>query len=214
MTGTNRERPGLEQALTAVRKGDILVVTKLDRLARSVPDVRVISDQLEAKGVRLALGTEIYNPSDPMGKMFFNIVATFAEFEADLLKMLTREGMAIAKAKGKMQGKKPKLTEKQQKELLKMHDARNRRPFDQRSCRDILRFKGDRLSYTAKGPKGLKGYFALSPNGPLVHSLRLVSACSDQIIYLSHGRAALFCPQPHSTVLFLDHAFAHRIHQR
>ena len=121
LTGTNRERPGLEQALAAVRKGDILVVTKLDRFARSVPDVRVISDQLEAKGVRLALGTAIYDPSDPMGKMFFNIVATFAEFEADLLKMRTREGMAIAKEKGKMRGKKPKLTEKQQKELLKMH---------------------------------------------------------------------------------------------
>ena len=123
LTGTNRKRPGLEQALAAVRKGDILVVTKLDRLARSVPDVRVISDQLEAKGVRLALGTAIYDPSDPMGKMFFNIVATFAEFEADLLKMRTREGMAIAKAKGKMRGKKPKLTEKQQKELLKMHET-------------------------------------------------------------------------------------------
>lgn len=123
LTGTNRERPGLEQALAAVRKGDTLVVTKLDRLARSVPDVRAISDQLEAKGVKLALGAAIYDPSDPMGKMFFNIVATFAEFEADLLKMRTREGMAIAKAKGKMRGKKPKLTEKQQKELLKMHQT-------------------------------------------------------------------------------------------
>ena len=121
LTGTNRERPGLEQALAAVRKGDTLLVTKLDRLARSVPDVRAISDQLEAKGVRLALGAAIYDPTYPMGKMFFNIVATFAEFEADLLKMRTREGMAIAKAKGKMRGKKPKLTEKQQKELLKMH---------------------------------------------------------------------------------------------
>ena len=121
LTGTNRERPGLEQALAAVRKGDTLVVTKLDRLARSVPDVRAISDQLEAKGVTLALGAAVYDPTDPMGKMFFNIVATFAEFEADLLKMRTREGMAIAKAKGKMRGKKPKLTEKQQKELLKMH---------------------------------------------------------------------------------------------
>ena len=58
-----------------------------------------------------------------MGKMFFNIVATFAEFESDLIRMRTREGMAIAKAKGKMQGKKPKLTEKQQKELLKMNET-------------------------------------------------------------------------------------------
>ena len=58
--------------------------------------------------------------------MFFNIIATFAEFEADLLKMRTREGMAIAKAKGKMRGKKSKLTEKQHKELLKMHETGER----------------------------------------------------------------------------------------
>ena len=55
--------------------------------------------------------------------MFFSIVATFAEFEADLIKLRTREGMALAKAKGKMQGKKPKLTEKQQKEIHKMHET-------------------------------------------------------------------------------------------
>ena len=53
--------------------------------------------------------------------MFFNIVATFAEFEADLFRMRTREGMAIAKAKGKLRGKKPKLPERQRKELRRMH---------------------------------------------------------------------------------------------
>ena len=106
-----------------MRDGDTLVVTKLDRLARSVPDLRKISDQLEAKGVTLALGASVYNPADPMGKMFFNIVATFAEFEVDLIKLRTIEGMALAKAKGKMRGKKPKLTEKQQKELHKMHET-------------------------------------------------------------------------------------------
>ena len=98
-----------------------LFVSKLDRLARSVPDARAIADQLEVKGVRLALGTAIYDPSDPMGKMFFNILATFAEFESDLIRMRTREGMAIARAKGKLRGKQPKLSEKQQKELTRMH---------------------------------------------------------------------------------------------
>lgn len=56
-----------------------------------------------------------------MGKMFFNILATFAEFEADLIRMRTREGMAIARAKGKLRGKQPKLSEKQRKELTRMH---------------------------------------------------------------------------------------------
>ena len=108
-----------------MREGDVLIVPKLDRLARSVPDARSIAEQLARKGVKLALGASVYDPTDPMGKMFFNILATFAEFEADLIRMRTREGMAIARAKGKLRGKQPKLSEKQQKELTRMHASGN-----------------------------------------------------------------------------------------
>jgi DNA invertase Pin-like site-specific DNA recombinase len=121
LTGTNRKRPGLDQALAAVREGDTLVVPKLDRLARSVPDAREIGDSLAARGIKLSLGGQVYDPADPMGKMFFNILATFAEFEVDLLRMRTREGMAVAKAKGKLRGKQPKLSTKQQRELVRMY---------------------------------------------------------------------------------------------
>lgn len=121
LTGASRARPGLDQALAAVRAGDTFVVAKLDRLARSVPDARAIADQLAAKDVALALGATVYDPGDPMGKMFFNILASFAEFEADLIRMRTREGMAMARAKGKLRGKQPKLTDKQQRELVRMH---------------------------------------------------------------------------------------------
>jgi hypothetical protein len=99
LTGTTRARPGLDQALAAVRPGDTLVVPKLDRLARSEPDARAIGDSLTERGIKLSLGGQVYDPTDPMGKMFFNILATFAEFEVDLLRMRTREGMAVAKAK-------------------------------------------------------------------------------------------------------------------
>ncbi len=112
---------GLDQALAAVRAGDTLVVPKLDRLARSVPDARAIADRLQERGVKLALGRALYDPGDPMGKLFFNILATFAEFEADLIRMRTREGMAIARAKGKLRGKQPKLSDRQQRELCRMH---------------------------------------------------------------------------------------------
>jgi DNA invertase Pin-like site-specific DNA recombinase len=122
-TGTNRARPGLDQALAAVRDGDTLVVPKLDRLARSVPDARDIAETLAKRGVKLSLGGSVYDPTDPMGKMFFNILATFAEFEADLIKLRTREGMATARARGKLRGKKPKLSPKQQRELRRMHDT-------------------------------------------------------------------------------------------
>jgi DNA invertase Pin-like site-specific DNA recombinase len=123
LTGANRARPGLDQALAAVRAGDTLVVPKLDRLARSVPDARDIADSLAARGVKLALGASVYDPGDPMGKMFFNILATFAEFEADLIRLRTREGMAIARARGRLRGRQPKLSDRQQKELRRMHDT-------------------------------------------------------------------------------------------
>lgn len=94
---------------------------KLDRLARSVPDARSIADELTGRGVTLALGQSRYDPTDPMGKMFFNILVTFAEFEEDLMRLRTREGMKIARAKGRLRGKQPKLSDKQQKELDRMH---------------------------------------------------------------------------------------------
>jgi DNA invertase Pin-like site-specific DNA recombinase len=120
LTGPNRARPGLDQALAAVREGDTLVVPKLDRLARSVPDARAIGDDLAARGIKLSLGGQVYDPTDPMGKMFFNILATFAEFEVGLLRMRTREGMAVARAKGRLRGKRPELSPKQQRELVRM----------------------------------------------------------------------------------------------
>ena len=123
LTGRNRARPGLDQALAAVRGGDMLVVTKLDRLARSVPDARGIADRLVACGVGLTVGSTVYDPTDPMGKMFFNILATFAEFESDLIRMRTREGMAVARARGKLRGKKPKLSDRQARELRRMYDT-------------------------------------------------------------------------------------------
>ena len=115
LTGTTHTRPGLDQALAAVREGDTLVVPKLDRLARSVPDARAIADRLRERDVKLALGRALYDPDDPMGKMCFNILATFVEFEADLIRMRTREGMAIARARGKLRGKQPKLSDRQQR---------------------------------------------------------------------------------------------------
>ena len=124
-TGTNRARPGLDQALAAVRSGDTFVVPKLDRLARSVPDARAIGDQLAERGVKLQIGSSVHDPTDPMGKLFFNILATFAEFESDLIRMRTREGMAIARAKGKLRGRQPKLSARQQQELKRMHDTGN-----------------------------------------------------------------------------------------
>ncbi len=71
----------------------------------------------------LSLGGQIYDPDDQMGKLFFNILATFAEFEVDLIRMRTREGMAVARAQRKLKGRQPKLSAMQQRELKRMHQT-------------------------------------------------------------------------------------------
>ncbi|HNP55918.1 MULTISPECIES: recombinase family protein [Mycobacteriales] len=120
-TGTNRNRPGLQQALAAAsRPGDELVVTKLDRLARSVPDARDIVAGLTDRGVRLRIGESLHDPEDPTGRLLFNALAMVAEFEADLIRARTREGMAVAKARGRLRGKRPKLPPSQERRLVEL----------------------------------------------------------------------------------------------
>ena len=116
LTGTNRERPGLREALAVCREGDTLVVTKLDRLARSLPDARAIADEFTAGQVRLNLGGSVYDPTDPVGRLLFNVLAMVAE--SDLIRLRTREGMKVAKAKGRLRGKQPKLNHRQEAHLV------------------------------------------------------------------------------------------------
>jgi DNA invertase Pin-like site-specific DNA recombinase len=123
LTGTNRDRPGLREALAAGREGDTLVVTKLDRLARSLPDARAIADELTSRHVKLALGTSVHDPTDPVGRLLFNVLAMVAEFEADLIRLRTTEGMKVAKAKGRLRGKQPKLNPRQERHLVDLYPA-------------------------------------------------------------------------------------------
>jgi DNA invertase Pin-like site-specific DNA recombinase len=123
LTRTNRDRPGLREALAACRAGDTLVVTKLDRLARSLPDARAIADELTQRSVKLNLGGSVHDPTDPVGRLLFNVLAMVAEFESDLIRMRTREGMKVAKAKGRLHGKQPKLSAKQQAHLVALYRA-------------------------------------------------------------------------------------------
>ena len=120
LTGTNRERPGLREALAACRAGDTLVVTKLDRLARSLPDARAIADELTTRQISLSLGGSVYDPTDAVGRLLFNVLAMVAEFESDLIRLRTREGMKVAKAKGRLRGKQPKLNRRQEAHLVSL----------------------------------------------------------------------------------------------
>ncbi len=93
-------------------------MTKLDRLARSLPDARAIADELTARQVRLSLGGSVYDPNDAVGRLLFNVLAMVAEFESDLIRLRTREGMRVAKARGRLRGKQPKLNPRQEAHLI------------------------------------------------------------------------------------------------
>ena len=123
LTGTNRARPGLREALAACRDGDTLVIAKLDRLARSLRDAKDIIDELTAKNVKLNIGGSVHDPNDPVGRLLFNVLAMVAEFESDLIRARTKEGMQIARAKGHLKGRQPKLSTAQQRHLLEVHQA-------------------------------------------------------------------------------------------
>src|SRR4051794_3097257 len=125
LTGTNRERPGLPEALAACRAGDALVVTKLDRLARSLPDARAIADELTTRQISLSLGGSVYDPTDAVGRLLLNVLAMVAEseFESDLIRLRTVEGMKVAEAKGRLHGKQPKLNRKQEPHLISLVDT-------------------------------------------------------------------------------------------
>lgn len=123
LTGRNRQRPGLDQALAAVREGDVLVVTKLDRLARSVPDAHAIVAELTEQGVVLNIGGSVHDPSDPVGRLLLTVLAMIAEFEADLISARTREGMKIARSKGKLRGSSPKLSATQERRLVELWES-------------------------------------------------------------------------------------------
>ncbi|UNN05263.1 recombinase family protein [Rhodococcus opacus] len=122
LTGTDRPRPALTEALTAVSARDTLVVTSLDRLARSVADLSAIATDLQARDVLLMFDGTAHDPKEPIGRTVFAMLSTtFAEFESGLIRLRTMEGNARRKAAGGFAGRKPILDPAQQSELYDQH---------------------------------------------------------------------------------------------
>ena len=94
------------------------MVSELYRLSRSLPDARAIAEELTVRQVRLSLGGSVYDPHDPVGRLLFNVLAMVAEFEADLIRLRTREGMRVAKTKGKPRGEQPRLNPRREAHLV------------------------------------------------------------------------------------------------
>ena len=115
-------RPELLKALDYVREGDSIVITRLDRMARSVLDLAKIADSLQSKGVALKVLDQSIDTSTSEGKLMFHMLGAFAEFENDIRRERQQDGIAKALAKGVRFGRKPVLTDKQQATIRRLRE--------------------------------------------------------------------------------------------
>lgn len=122
LSGKLASRPELDKALVAVREGDHLVITKLDRLGRSLRNLMDIGDDLRERGVQLVVLDQGIDTSTPVGQMFFHILGAVAEFEHSLMVERTKQGLEAARARGRVGGQKPKLRPRQIKLAQEMYD--------------------------------------------------------------------------------------------
>jgi DNA invertase Pin-like site-specific DNA recombinase len=118
----NPDGQELDKALIAARRGDQLVITKLDRLGRSLEHLIALSTDLQARGVDLVVLDQGIDTSTAVGRMFFQILGAIAEFEHALMSERTRDGLQAARARGRTGGQKPKLTARQAKIAQAMYD--------------------------------------------------------------------------------------------
>ena len=124
-SGAQRERPELKAALEYVRKGDTIVVWKLDRLARSLKQLIETVEDLERREIGFQSLTEAIDTSTSGGRLIFHIFASLAEFERNIIRERTKAGLESAKARGRTGGRPPKLSDKDievAKTLLKNPD--------------------------------------------------------------------------------------------
>ena len=109
--------------------GDVLVVTKLDRLGRNAMDVRATVEKLQAEGIRVhCLGLGGVNLASAAGKMTMSVINAVAEFERDLLIERTQAGLRRVKAKGRKLGRRPKLSDEQRRAIRTVERRENRWP--------------------------------------------------------------------------------------
>jgi DNA invertase Pin-like site-specific DNA recombinase len=112
------KRPQLEACFETLREGDALIVWKLDRLGRSLKDLINLIHELDERKIRFHSLTETIDTSSPTGRLIFHMIAAFGEFERNLIKERCTAGLAAARSRGIIGGRRQKLSQKQQKTLV------------------------------------------------------------------------------------------------
>lgn len=126
ISGTARSRPELDRMLKELRNGDVVIVTKYDRLARSLKDLLEIVDLLQTRGAGFrSLGEDI-DTTSPAGRLIFHVFASIAQFERERIVERTQEGLEAARKRGRVGGRPPALTPAQKAEVRRMRDVEHR----------------------------------------------------------------------------------------
>jgi DNA invertase Pin-like site-specific DNA recombinase len=123
-SGRKASRPAWDECLGYLRKGDTLVVVRLDRMGRSVKNLIEVVSDLEAHGIDLQVLDQGIDTTTPAGKMMFHVLAALAEFERDIIVERTNDGLEAARSRGRVGGRKAKLTDAQAAQVRKLYAAR------------------------------------------------------------------------------------------
>ena len=126
ITGTARSRPELDRLLDQLRQGDVITVTKYDRLARSLRDLLDIVDAIQASGAGFRSLAEDIDTTTPAGRLVFHVFASIAQFERERISERTKEGLDAARKRGRVGGRPPALSAAQKAEVRRMRDEEQR----------------------------------------------------------------------------------------
>lgn len=119
---SRNDRPELRNAMKASASGDLFVVYKLDRLARSTKELYTLTDELENKGVHFVSIDDSFDTTTPTGKAMFGMLAVFAEFERDIIQQRTKAGLEAARKRGKVGGR-PAIDDKTKRQVRALFEA-------------------------------------------------------------------------------------------
>ena len=126
ISGSKRARPKLDKMLEQLRDGDVVTVTKYDRLARSLKDLLEIVEAIRERGAGFRSLAEDIDTTTPAGRLVFHVFASIAQFERERISDRTREGLASARKRGRIGGRPPALSAAQKAEVRRMRDDESR----------------------------------------------------------------------------------------